>query len=65
MAKVIRFDPKINKKFTCLECGAIVEYSPNEAVQKYWNSSVPATDEGTKIIGLNCPNCSSFHRTNP
>lgn len=64
MAKVIGFDPKLNKKFTCYDCTAIVEYPPNEETQLIWDDGRPATDEGCKIYGLKCPNCGSFHRTN-
>ena len=59
MAKVIGFDPKVMQQFTCRDCGAIVEYAPNESK---WNNQ---TDEGCKIYGLKCPNCGEFHRTNP
>lgn len=59
MAKVIGFAKQLLKKFTCYNCTAIVEYSPRE--EEYTN----LTDEGTKIKGLNCPNCGKFHRTNP
>lgn len=59
MAKVIGFDEKVMKKFTCWGCGAIVEYAPNE--DKYTDK----TDYGCKIRGLCCPNCGKFHRTNP
>lgn len=59
MAKVIGFDETKMKKFTCWECTAIVQYAPNE--EKYTDR----TDEGTKIKGLCCPNCGTFHRTNP
>lgn len=59
MAKVIGFDPKVLKTFTCYKCGAIVEYNPNEAVFTGY------TDEGVRIKGLNCPNCGTLHRTNP
>lgn len=63
MAKVIGFDPKLNKQFTCTDCGAIVEYAPNEAKPQY-SDGRKLTDEGTHIYGLNCPNCGEFHRTN-
>lgn len=59
MAKVIGYDEKVYEQFTCSECAAIVQYAPNEA--KYDGR----TDEGTKIKGLDCPNCGAFHRTNP
>jgi len=59
MAEVIGFDKTKYKKFTCRECGAIVQYKPLE--DKYTDR----TDEGTTIKGLNCPNCQTFHRTNP
>lgn len=59
MAKVIGLDPKAKKQFTCGECYAIVEYNVRE-VQPTGN-----TDEGVPIVGLRCPNCHSFHRTNP
>jgi transcription initiation factor IIE alpha subunit len=58
MAKVIGYDQKVFKKFTCPECGAIVEYAPKE------DQFTDKTDEGTKIKGLNCPGCGAFHRTN-
>ena len=58
MVKVIGFDEKVSKRFTCYECGAIVEYTPSE------DKFTDRTDEGTKIKGLNCPNCGEFHRTN-
>lgn len=59
MAKVVGFDESKKLKFTCRACTAIVEYAPNEAKE---NGN---TDEGTRIKGLNCPNCGLFHRTNP
>jgi RNase P subunit RPR2 len=59
MAKVIRFDSKLMKQFTCYDCCAIIEYAPNE------DKFTDRTDEGSKIKGLNCPNCGTFHRTNP
>jgi transcription initiation factor IIE alpha subunit len=59
MAKVIGFDEKVYKRFTCYHCGAIVQYAPNE------DKFTDKTDEGTKIKGLDCPNCNEFHRTNP
>lgn len=58
MAKVIGYDEKIFKKFTCSECGAIVEYAPNE--DQYTDKK----DEGQQIKGLKCPGCGAFHRTN-
>ena len=58
MAKVIGFDESFLKKFTCYSCGAMVQYAPNE------DKFTDRTDEGTKIKGLYCPNCGSFHRTN-
>ena len=59
MAKVIGFDESLLKKFTCCECTAIVQYVPQE--DRYTDR----TDGGTKIKGLNCPNCNTFHRTSP
>jgi transcription initiation factor IIE alpha subunit len=59
MAKVIGFDEKVYKRFTCYHCAAIVQYAPNE------DKFTDKTDEGTKIKGLFCPNCNEFHRTNP
>jgi transcription initiation factor IIE alpha subunit len=58
MAKVIGFDEKVMKQFTCHQCGAIVQYAQNDVQSK-------TNRKGTKIKGLNCPNCYSFHRTNP
>jgi transcription initiation factor IIE alpha subunit len=65
MAKVIGYDEKVYKRFTCGNCGAIVEYAPNEIIQKLYSDGNPATDEGCKIKGLKCPGCNEFHRTNP
>jgi len=59
MATVIGYCKNILKKFTCMHCGAIVEYAPNEV------KPTGHTDEGTEIEGLCCPNCYKFHRTNP
>ena len=59
MAKVIGFDESLLKKFTCRECAAIVQYVPQEDIY------TDQTDEGINIRGLNCPNCNTFHRTNP
>jgi hypothetical protein len=65
MAKVIGFDEKKYKRFTCCSCLAIVEYAPNEIVGKFYDGTqTVATDEGRRIMGLNCPNCGNFHRTN-
>ncbi len=61
MAKVIGFDQKVMKQFTCYKCGAIVEYSPIE--DKFTDRT--DEDEGYKIRGLACPNCGEFHCTNP
>lgn len=58
MAKVIGFDEKVLKQFTCHQCGAIVQYAPAE------DKFTDRTDEGCKIKGLDCPNCGVFHRTN-
>lgn len=59
MATIIGYDESKKKKFTCHECGAIVEYWPCE------DKNTNRTDEGTTIKGLNCPGCCTFHRTNP
>ena len=59
MAKVIGYDKARLLQFTCYECTAIVEYAPNEA------KDTDRKDEGCTIVGLNCPNCGKFHRTNP
>lgn len=59
MATVIGYDKKLFKTFTCYHCTAIVEYKPNE---DKWTDR---TDEGVKIRGLSCPECGTFHRTNP
>jgi transcription initiation factor IIE alpha subunit len=65
MAKVIGFDPKSLKQFTCYDCAAIVEYSKFEEQYQYSDSGQKLTDEGTHIMGLQCPNCYEFNRTNP
>lgn len=59
MAKVIGFDPKAQKQFTCYYCYAIVEYN---IVEEKPNGN---TDEGVPLLGLYCPNCGKWHRTNP
>lgn len=59
MATVLGIDTSKYKKFTCLECASIIQYAPNEAK---WNEQ---RDEGCQILGLNCPGCGVFHRTNP
>jgi RNase P subunit RPR2 len=59
MATVIGYDEKLYKKFTCRKCAAIVQYTENE------ERPSGGTDEGTLILGLTCPNCGNFHRTNP
>lgn len=59
MAKVIGFDPKAIKTFTCTKCYAIVEYNIREVLPN------GKTDEGVPIKGLICPSCGDFHRTNP
>lgn len=64
MAKIIGYDEKILKKFTCSECGAIVQYAPNEVVPKLNGFGEIATDEGRVIKGLTCPSCGEFYRTN-
>lgn len=65
MAKVVGFNEKVYKRFTCYKCAAIVEYTPSEVIKLYGgNLSTPLTDEGVIIRGLNCPNCGEFHRTN-
>jgi RNase P subunit RPR2 len=59
MATVIGHDASKMKQFTCYQCTAIVQYAPKEDVY------TDRTDEGTKIRGLYCPECGTFHRTNP
>lgn len=64
MAKIIGYEEKVFKKFTCSECGAIVQYTPNEVRAKLYGCGEIATDEGRVIKGLICPSCGEFHRTN-
>lgn len=59
MAKVIGYNEKVFKEFTCYHCAAIVQYAP------YESKPTDKTDEGRVIYGLNCPNCGNFYRTNP
>lgn len=59
MAKVVGYDASKLKRFTCYHCTAIVEYKPNEVVDS------GRTDEGCRILGLFCPECFTWHRTNP
>jgi transcription initiation factor IIE alpha subunit len=58
MAKVISYDEAVYKKFTCSNCGDIVQYTPFE------DKFIGKRDEGIEIKGLHCPGCRSFHRTN-
>lgn len=58
MATILGYDESVYKKFTCRECGAIVQYKPNE------NLWTELKNEGTYIRGLRCPGCNVFHRTN-
>lgn len=51
MAKVVGYDKTVYKRFTCHNCGAIIEYAPKE------DQFTDKTDEGTKIRGLCCPGC--------
>lgn len=59
MAKVVGFEEKLYKRYTCRDCCAIIECAPNEI---YWNEQ---TDEGSKIMVVDCPNCGKQIRTNP
>ena len=65
MARVIGYNEKIFKKCTCHQCGAIIEYAPFEIDVAKNGDGSPRTEEGTTIMGLNCPNCRNFIRTNP
>lgn len=56
--KVVGYEPKIAKRCTCGHCGAIIEYLPIH------ERETGNTDEGTRIKGVNCPNCGTFRRTN-
>lgn len=58
MATVIGIDESKYLKFTCYWCARIIQYTRNEIVK------TDRTDEGCRIMGLNCPNCGEFHRTN-
>lgn len=57
MATVIGQNEQVYKRYTCFNCGAIVQFTPME---ERWNGQ---TDEGCKIMGLNCPQCHKFMRT--
>lgn len=59
MATIVGYDEKVYKRFTCMHCSAIVQYTLNEV---QWNGQ---TDEGCKIMGLYCPGCGQWLRTNP
>lgn len=59
MATIVGIDTSKYKRFTCSYCCSIVEYAPSE------DQYTLRTDEGTRIKGLNCPACHTFHRTNP
>lgn len=59
MATVVGYDTSLLKRFTCHHCTAIVEYKPSEV------QTTDRTDEGCRILGLYCPECALFHRTNP
>lgn len=58
MPSVIGFTENRYKKIVCWHCEAIVQY---EKTEPKWNGE---TDEGTKILGFNCPNCGDWIRTN-
>lgn len=54
MAKVIGFDESKKLKCTCLQCTAIIEYTPGEVEVQYYRDYVAAT---TVERSINCPNC--------
>lgn len=56
--KIVGFNTFIMKKCTCYSCGAIIEYLPSEVEDS------GHTDEGSKILGFQCPNCNVWVRTN-
>jgi RNase P subunit RPR2 len=58
MATIIGYCETVYKKFTCYNCGAIVQYTNNEV------RDTTRKDEGVTIKGLICPECGDFHRTN-
>ena len=62
MAKVIGFEPRVMLMCTCDDCAAIVEYASNERKYLIWEDGRIATDEGSKIEGITCPNCNEFIR---
>jgi hypothetical protein len=59
MAKVVGYDTKLNKRVTCSNCTAIIEYKPCEVQDAGYK------DEGCNVEGVVCPECRGFCRTNP
>jgi len=55
MAKVIKIDNTIAKRITCRDCGALIEYFPNEVESRVENEPYGG---GTDMYHyLTCPNC--------
>ena len=60
MAKVIGIDKSITKQRVCSDCGAIVEYYPNEVMSKV--ESEPYGGGSDTYHYLTCPNCKKLMR---
>ena len=55
MAKVIKIDKTIAKRRTHSDCGAVIEYFPNEVVSKLEDE--PYGGGNDYYHYLTCPNC--------
>lgn len=58
VATVVGYEETVYKRFVCINCAAIVQYVPKEVFVAGF------ADERTLVLGLNCPDCGKFHRTN-
>jgi len=55
MAKIIGIDESKAKRITCYDCGAIVEYFPNEVISRVEEEVYGG---GSDVYHyLTCPNC--------
>ena len=59
MAKVIGYDNSVYLRETCYNCGAIVEYAPNEVEEKHETDYTGCTDT---VNCIRCPSCGNLIR---
>ena len=55
MPTVVGFDNSVKKKYTCKECGAINEVTPNEIKVLWSGTDYSGNSDGAK--GFHCGNC--------